>query len=210
MDHRFETFSLSILELNRYLQKIKELEMKQFGLKASHTMCLYYLGQHPEGLTATQLTELCKEDKAAVSRCLSQLSDRQLVVCEQPADHKRSYRSRYMLTVQGRSVVSGIQTRIKEALSYGGRGLTEERRRDFYGTLAIISENLSDYLTEQGQQNKNIWRILWKKSELSQTQHPISLLLPEKTSLFYRLRYASAIRNTSTASQSVITNSTKS
>ena len=43
MDHRFETFSLSILELNRYLQKIKELEMKQFGLKASHTMCLYYL-----------------------------------------------------------------------------------------------------------------------------------------------------------------------
>lgn len=51
MDHRFETFSLSILELNRYLQKIKELEMKQFGLKASHTMCLYYLGQHPEGLT---------------------------------------------------------------------------------------------------------------------------------------------------------------
>ena len=56
MDHRFETFSLSILELNRYLQKIKELEMKQFGLKASHTMCLYYLGQHPEGLTATQLT----------------------------------------------------------------------------------------------------------------------------------------------------------
>ena len=144
MDHRFETFSLSILELNRYLQKIKELEMKQFGLKASHTMCLYYLGQHPEGLTATQLTELCKEDKAAVSRCLSLLSDRQLVVCEQPADHKRSYRSRYMLTVQGRSVVSGIQTRIKEALSYGGRGLTEERRRDFYGTLAIISENLSD------------------------------------------------------------------
>ena len=46
MDHRFETFSLSILELNRYLQKIKELEMKQFGLKANHTMCLYYLGQH--------------------------------------------------------------------------------------------------------------------------------------------------------------------
>ena len=124
MDHRFETFSLSILELNRYLQKIKELEMKQFGLKANHTMCLYYLGQHPEGLTATQLTELCKEDKAAVSRCLS----------------------------QGRSVVSGIQTRIKEALSYGGRGLTEERRRDFYGTLAIISENLSDYLTEHSQQ----------------------------------------------------------
>ncbi len=54
MDHRFETFSLSILELNRYLQKIKELEMKQFGLKASHTMCLYYLGQHPESSASSR------------------------------------------------------------------------------------------------------------------------------------------------------------
>ena len=122
------------------------------SIKNQRALLNDYLGKHPEGLTATQLTELCKEDKAAVSRCLSQLSDRQLVVCEQPEDHKRSYRSHYMLTVQGRSVVSGIQTRIKEALSYGGRGLTEERRRDFYGTLAIISENLSDYLTEHSQQ----------------------------------------------------------
>ena len=152
MQDRFERFVVSITELHRYLQKLKELEMGQMDLKAGYTMCLYYLGKHPEGLTATQLTELCKEDKAAVSRCLSQLSDRQLVVCEQPEDHKRSYRSHSMLTGQGRSVVSGIQTRIKEALSYGGRGLTEERRRDFYGTLAIISENLSDYLTEHSQQ----------------------------------------------------------
>ena len=67
MDHRFETFSLSILELNRYLQKIKELEMKQFGLKANHTMCLYYLGQHPEGLTATRT----KPPSPAVSHSLA-------------------------------------------------------------------------------------------------------------------------------------------
>ena len=41
MKDRFETFAGSIVELNRYLQKIKDIEMKKFGLRASHTMCLY-------------------------------------------------------------------------------------------------------------------------------------------------------------------------
>ena len=62
MQDRFERFVVSITELHRYLQKLKELEMGQMDLKAGYTMCLYYLGKHPEGLTATQLTELCKED----------------------------------------------------------------------------------------------------------------------------------------------------
>ena len=92
MQDRFERFVVSITELHRYLQKLKELEMGQMDLKAGYTMCLYYLGKHPEGLTATQLTELCKEDKAAISRTLSQLSSKGLVSCELP-EHKRSYRS---------------------------------------------------------------------------------------------------------------------
>ena len=57
MQDRFERFVVSITELHRYLQKLKELEMGQMDLKAGYTMCLYYLGKHPEGLTATQLTE---------------------------------------------------------------------------------------------------------------------------------------------------------
>ena len=68
MQDRFERFVVSITELHRYLQKLKELEMGQMDLKAGYTMCLYYLGKHPEGLTATQLTELCKEDKVPVFR----------------------------------------------------------------------------------------------------------------------------------------------
>ena len=55
MQDRFERFVVSITELHRYLQKLKELEMGQMDLKAGYTMCLYYLGKHPEGLTATQL-----------------------------------------------------------------------------------------------------------------------------------------------------------
>ena len=64
MSSRFENFLSLIIEINRDIQRIKDAEMGKFGLKASHTMCLYYLSQHPEGLTATKLTELCIIDSA--------------------------------------------------------------------------------------------------------------------------------------------------
>ena len=76
MEKRFETFVLSILELNRQMQRIKALEAQPLGLQANQVMCLYYLGSAREGLTAAQLTGLCREDKAAVSRTLAQLVER--------------------------------------------------------------------------------------------------------------------------------------
>ena len=38
MQDRFERFVVSITELHRYLQKLKELEMGQMDLKAGYTM----------------------------------------------------------------------------------------------------------------------------------------------------------------------------
>ena len=134
MQDRFERFVVSITELHRYLQKLKELEMGQMDLKAGYTMCLYYLGKHPEGLTATQLTELCKEDKAAISRTLSQLSSKGLVSCELPEE--------------GNTVVKKISSRIYSALAHGGDGMTEEQRLNLYDSLERISHNLEQYLTE--------------------------------------------------------------
>lgn len=147
MQDRFERFVISITELHRYLQKLKELEMGQLNLKAGYTMCLYYLGKHPEGLTATQLTELCKEDKAAISRTLSQLSAKGLVSCEIP-EHKRSYRTLYYLTETGTATVHKISSRIYSALAHGGDGMTEEQRISMYGSLEQISRNLEQYLSE--------------------------------------------------------------
>ena len=66
MKDRFETFAGSIVELNRYLQKIKDIEMKKFGLRASHTMCLYYLGRYDGGLTDTQLLRTAYREKLGV------------------------------------------------------------------------------------------------------------------------------------------------
>ena len=147
MNGRFETFTLSILELNRFIQKIKDIEMKKFGLRGGHTMCLYYLGKHPEGLTVTGLTELCLEDKAAISRSISQLLKKGFVTCTFP-EGKRTYRTLYYLTGDGEKVVSSILSRIEAALSVGGSGLSDDDRRVLYSSMTLILNNLKRHIEE--------------------------------------------------------------
>lgn len=144
MEKRFERFAAAVLEMNRYLQRIKEQEMRRFGLRSAHTMCIFYLGQHPEGLTVTQLTEICREDKAAVSRNLSELSRMRLVSCSAPPD-RRVYRDPYRLTERGTEIAAQVEARVSDALSACGRGLTEAQRDNFYTAAQIIISNLEDY-----------------------------------------------------------------
>lgn len=143
---RFQEFANLIIDLNRCIQRIKENEMKQFGLKASDTMCLYQLSQN-DGLTATQLTELCSEDKAAISRTLKKLLEKNLVHCHIP-ENKRSYRTVYHLTDEGRKLSDAINERVKQALSTGGAGFSEENRENMYKVLDIVRTNLIEYIAE--------------------------------------------------------------
>lgn len=144
---RFEAFAGLIIELNRCILRIKDNEMKQFGLKASHTMCLYQLSQHKEGLTATQLTELCSVDKAAISRTLKQLSEKALVHCDIP-ENKRSYRTVYQLTDEGERLSNAMNERINQALSTGGDGVTDADREVMYKAMGMIRDNLANYVEE--------------------------------------------------------------
>lgn len=143
--NRFETFTGSILELNRYLQKLKDIEMKPFGLRANHVMCLYHLGKNPQGLTVTQMAEACKEDKAAVSRCMAQLVERGLVQGNFP-ENKRSYRTRLTLTASGQELVAKIYQKVDAAMIGGSSGLTEAQRENLYAAMEIIINNLSRYI----------------------------------------------------------------
>ena len=81
MQNRFENFTIGVLKLNKLVQRIKLLEMDDYGLKAIHVMCIYYAACRP--VTAGELARLTLEDKAAISRALSLLKQNgylQLVV----------------------------------------------------------------------------------------------------------------------------------
>lgn len=148
MIQRFEQFVISVVELNRSLQRIKEQEMKRFGLHATHTMCLYYLGQYPKGRNFKELTELTREDKASVSRTLARLEQMELIRKETP-EQKRAYRVNYVLTTQGQQLVEKINERIKTAVFNGGSGLSDEERDVFYHSMQRILDNLAKYTGQE-------------------------------------------------------------
>lgn len=145
MISRFEAFSEYIAELNRCIQRIKEVEMNKLGLHAKHTMCLYYLGKYPEGLTPTELTKRCYEDKAAVSRTLAQLENKGFISRGLPED-KRAYRAVYNLTESGEEIVKKINERVKTVLIDAGIGLNDEQRSELYMCLELILNNLKNHL----------------------------------------------------------------
>ena len=39
MEKIFENFTINILKLNKLVNRIKQYEMKEFGLRAIHVMC---------------------------------------------------------------------------------------------------------------------------------------------------------------------------
>jgi len=141
MLHRFEEFVSGITECYRYIQRIKAMEMTELGLKGTHVMCLFYLGRSPEGLTAAQLCALCGEDKAAVSRTVSELE--QLGHCRRMTDGKK-YRAPLVLTQSGQEAADRINGLVAQWVRAGGDGLTEEERAAFYASLGKIAANLKE------------------------------------------------------------------
>lgn len=144
MLNRFDMFTTSITQIYKSLQRIKNREMTEFNLKGTHTMCIFRLGQNPEGMTLTALSTACEEDKAAMSRTVAELTKDGFVA----AHSERKYRAPITLTDKGRLVAARVDEMVEEAVTAGGSGLSEEERRNFYHALELISENLRKYLKE--------------------------------------------------------------
>lgn len=150
MEQRFETFTKSITAIYRLIQKIKNTETTEFGLKGMHVMCLYFLGKHEEGLTSTELCRICDEDKAAISRTVLTLKEKGLVGNAEKGQGKK-YRNAIYLTESGRAVSERIAEKVENALNAGSAGLSEEERVKFYDSLLLIAKNLEEYfLSIQG------------------------------------------------------------
>ena len=139
---RFKEFTKGISSAYKYLIKIKSYGIKEFGIKGSHVMCLFYIGEAEGGLTATELCRLCAEDKAAISKALSALTEKGFVELEN--DENKKYRSKYFLTDDGRYVISRVYDKIFKAVSIGGDGLADEERDIFYKCLGVINNNLEN------------------------------------------------------------------
>lgn len=138
MIQRYTDFVTGITVCYKYIQRIKNAEMTEFGLKGIHASCLFYLNLHPEGLTAAQLCQLCAEDKAAISRILSDLRSRGYLL----PNTGKNYRAPLHLSDSGREVARKMEPMIRSWVAIGGQGMTDAQREQFYDSLARIAQNL--------------------------------------------------------------------
>ena len=143
MLQRFEAFVTGITVCHKYIQRIKSMEMTEFGLKGTHAMCIFFLHHHEQELTAAQLCQLCAEDKAAISRTIGTLQEQGYV-----ETGEKKYRAPLRLTEAGVALACRVDELIAQWVGVGGDGLTEEERAIFYYALEKIAENLRDKLEE--------------------------------------------------------------
>lgn len=144
MIDRFQAFVSGITICYKYIQKIKSMEMTEFGLKGTHVMCIFYIYHCENELTAAQLCQLCAEDKAAISRTLVTLQDKGYV-----ESGEKKYRAHLNLTEKGRKLAGQIDELIEQWVGLGGDGLSEEERNSFYYALDLISSNLKEKLNKE-------------------------------------------------------------
>lgn len=139
MNERFENFTLTILKLNKLVSKIKLFEMRGYGLKAIHVMCIYCLASGKK-LTAGELAKQTLEDKAAISRALATLKDKGFVEYDAGA-----YGAEITLTEEGKNVAAHIADAADKAVDAAGGNLTDGERAEFYKTLGKICADLEKY-----------------------------------------------------------------
>lgn len=138
--NRFEQFSYVISGINRHIQKIERDEMIKYGYKGAFAQYLVALRRYPEGITSAKLCEICDKDKAAISRVLTEMQKKGLILRETQSDHR--YNALIKLTTEGLKAAAYVDERAQAAIEAVGNEMTDENRAAFYATLDFIAAKL--------------------------------------------------------------------
>ena len=141
MKTRFERFLVALSGINRSWHKIASVEMEKYGLKGSYAIYLVTMLRYEDGIPSAQLGDICGRNKADVSRSMSELEAKGLVVRD--SDGGR-YRAPLKLTEEGKAAAEHVKRLANIAVEIAGMGIPEERRALFYETMELISSNLQN------------------------------------------------------------------
>ncbi len=135
MLERFEEFNSLIKQINKEIQKIKNRELKKFGLKGSQMEFIYYLGKN-ETLSFKEFCELLHSDKAFVSRNVALLKEEGLIVETVNSVNKAIYR----LSQKGFEIFKLNRETTERMCNFVY--IDENKIDDFYKNLNEISAKL--------------------------------------------------------------------
>ena len=149
MTNRYENFTTLISKIYRSIIKLKSVVMEAKGLKSVHVSCLYHLYKSNTSLNATELSKLCGEDKAAISRTVDYLLKNEYLIYDFMG--KKAYRSPITLTEKGKNVGKFIDEEIESVISKVSSEIDEHDRQTMYKCLNIILNNLENESKEHGE-----------------------------------------------------------
>ena len=144
--------STTIEEIQKSIQKIKTSCLPGNGLRCAELTCLWVLGKHPAGLSATQLSHECCLDKALISRAVKKLASIGAVFYDCPAEEsesprrRRSYRARIKLTEAGAQMSAQLVGVAESAAADAKSGLGGDEMDQLVHSLSVLNENLKEYL----------------------------------------------------------------
>ena len=139
---RFRRFVLLVEGIHKSVQKIKYNNAPDFGVKGVHTLWVYELLCHPEGMTASELANESMIDRSLISREIERLQE--LGYIETDGNNgKRNYNTKIRLTEKGREVAASIGDIAMDVQARANAGITEQDLEGFYATLEKLHKNLS-------------------------------------------------------------------
>ncbi|MBO7250805.1 MAG: hypothetical protein J6V42_05985 [Clostridia bacterium] len=137
---RFLLFSSCLSEAQKSIARIKQKKMEHYGLASAHAICICQLEEHADGLTKTELSQICMVDKAQISRVISDVVKKGYVAVSATSSR---YRKKYFLTEYGRKIAGEIRKTILDINSFVSMDIPQEDIDKFYATFNIICENLN-------------------------------------------------------------------
>jgi DNA-binding MarR family transcriptional regulator len=151
-EERFEQFSSLISGIYRDIQKLKNKWTEALGMKSVHIFWVYLLKNHPEGLTASELSRHSQSNRSLVSREIQELVDLGYIQVQKCSGTRR-YGQKFYLTDSGMATAKQISTASLEIQNKVNSGIPEQDLVVLYRTLHTLLNNFH-HLTTQAPEEK--------------------------------------------------------
>ena len=138
-DERFERFRNLISGIHWDIEKLKAKWTAPLGMKSVHIFWVYLLKNHPQGLTAAELSRLSQTNRSLVSRELQNLIDLGYICTDQAKDSR--YGQKLRLTPSGIEAAQKISQASLAIQNEVNAGIPEEDLVTLYRTLEILMKN---------------------------------------------------------------------
>lgn len=143
---RYALFRIYVENLSKNLQKYENSKMSSLSMRGIHALCLFQLGQSPDGMTSAELSAACEVDKALISRVVADLFELGHIAHKDP--ERTKYRSKLVLTESGRACLRQVTLWVCDAIRELKNEITIEELNAFYKVIGILNRFLEGDLPQ--------------------------------------------------------------